>query len=103
MHSVPVAVLDIWMAGMTGLELLLHLGSRSPQTRVIFITGREDYAAERMVMQAGAFAFLLKPLDDELFLDAIQRAFEGERPVGPGFYRGKDKNVNNTMSWNAFY
>jgi FixJ family two-component response regulator len=75
-HSVPVVVLDIWMAGMTGMELLVHLCARSPQTRVIFITGREDHAAERTVLQAGAFAFLLKPLDDELFLDAVHRAFE---------------------------
>jgi two-component system, LuxR family, response regulator FixJ len=78
-HSVPVVVLDIWMAGMTGMELLAHLCARSPQTRAIFITGQEDHAAEVTVMQAGAFAFLLKPLDAELFLNAIQRAFECER------------------------
>jgi FixJ family two-component response regulator len=79
-HSVPVAVLDIWMDDMTGMELLARLCARSPQTRVIFITGRDDHAAERTVMQAGAFAFLLKPLDDKLFLNAIRRAFESPRP-----------------------
>jgi FixJ family two-component response regulator len=79
-HSVPVVVLDIWMAGMTGMELLVHLCARSPQTRAIFITGQDDHAAEMTVMQAGAFAFLLKPLDDELFLNAVRRAFESLRP-----------------------
>src|SRR5206468_11771277 len=36
MHSVPVAILDIWMDNMTGMELLAHLCARSPNTRCIF-------------------------------------------------------------------
>jgi FixJ family two-component response regulator len=74
-HFVPVAVLDIWMESMTGMELLAHLCARSPQTRVIFITGHADHAAESTVMQAGAFAFFNKPFDDEKFLAAVRRAF----------------------------
>ena len=74
MHSVPVAILDIWMDHMTGMELLAHLCARSPDTRCIFITGREDHAAEITVMQAGAFAFFVKPFDNKRFLQAVQEA-----------------------------
>jgi len=74
MHSVPVAILDIWMDNMTGMELLAHLCARSPNTRCIFITGREDHAAEITVMQAGAFAFFVKPFDNKRFLQAVQEA-----------------------------
>ena len=74
MHSVPVAILDIWMDNMTGMELLAHLCARSPDTRCIFITGREDHAAEITVMQAGAFAFFVKPFDNKRFLQAVQEA-----------------------------
>ena len=74
-HSVPVAVLDIWMNKMTGMVLLAHLCARSPKTRVIFITGREDHAAETTVMQAGAFAFFVKPFDKDEFLAAVRNAF----------------------------
>ena len=74
MHSVPVAILDIWMDHMTGMELLAHLCARSPDTRCIFITGREDHAAEMTVMQAGAFAFFVKPFDNVRFLQAVQDA-----------------------------
>jgi len=74
MHSVPVAILDIWMDTMTGMELLAHLCARSPNTRCIFITGREDHAAEITVMQAGAFAFFVKPFDNKRFLQAVQEA-----------------------------
>ena len=72
----PVAVLDIWMERMTGMELLAHLCAKSPQTRVIFITGHEDPAAEATVMQGGAFGFLIKPFDDEKFLNLVVRALD---------------------------
>jgi FixJ family two-component response regulator len=71
---VRLVVLDIWMEHMTGMEVLAHLCSKSPQTRVIFITGHRDSAAERTVMQAGAFGFLLKPFDSEQLLSLVQRA-----------------------------
>lgn len=72
--SVRLVVLDIWMERVTGLELLAHLRARSPDTRVIFITGREDPTAEKTVMEAGAFAFFMKPLDDIRFLSAVHHA-----------------------------
>ena len=79
-HSVPVAILDIWMETMTGMELLAHLCARSPETRVIFITAHEDYAAEATVRQAGAFAFFVKPFDNKRFLAAVRDAFDGMLP-----------------------
>ena len=75
-NNVRVLVLDIWMENMTGMELLARLCAKSPQTRIIFITGHEDSAAEMTVMQAGAFAFFIKPFDEEKFLDAIHRALD---------------------------
>ena len=75
-NVVPVLVLDIWMESMTGMELLAHLCAKSPRTRIIFITGHEDTAAETTVMQAGAFAFFIKPFDEEDFLGAVHRAFD---------------------------
>ena len=78
-HSVAVAVLDIWMESMTGMELLAHLCARSPNTRVIFITAHEDNAARATVMQAGAFDFFVKPFDPDSFLDSVERAFKNVR------------------------
>jgi len=74
-NQVPVAVLDIWMEHMTGMELLAHLCARSPKTRIIFITGHEDSGAQATVMQAGAFGFLIKPFDEAKFLNLIGSAF----------------------------
>ena len=75
-NPVRLVVLDIWMERMTGMELLAHLCARWPGTRVIFITGHEDRAAEATVMQAGASGFFIKPVDNEKFIAAVQDALE---------------------------
>jgi len=79
-NSVRLAILDVWMQEMTGMELLAHLCARSPQTHAIFITGHEDDAAQATVMQAGAYAFFIKPLDDAEFLAAVHRALGDPLP-----------------------
>src|SRR5437016_5644088 len=73
-HDVPLVVLDIWMEGMTGFEVLARLCAISPQTHVIVITGHEDTAARILAMQIGTVAFLIKPFDDEQFLEVVHRA-----------------------------
>ena len=75
----PVVILDIWMEHINGMELLAHIYAKSPHTRLIFVTGHQDQAAETTVKQAGAFAFLKKPLDSKLFLSAVQSAFDVPR------------------------
>ncbi|HUE50436.1 MAG TPA: response regulator [Candidatus Dormibacteraeota bacterium] len=73
-HDVPLVVLDIWMEEMTGLEALAQLCSISPQTHVVVITGREDSAARITAMQIGTVALLIKPFDDEEFLEVVHLA-----------------------------
>jgi FixJ family two-component response regulator len=73
-HDVPLVVLDIWMEGMNGLEVLARLCAISPKTHVVVITGREDSAARITATQIGTVAFLMKPFDDQQFLEAVHRA-----------------------------
>jgi two-component system response regulator FixJ len=73
-RDVPLVVLDIWMEEMTGFEVLARLCAISPQTHVIVITGHEDTAARILAMQIGTVAFLIKPFNDEEFLEVVHRA-----------------------------
>jgi FixJ family two-component response regulator len=84
-NVVRLVILDIWMEPMTGLELLAHLCARSPQTHVIFITAQEDEAAEITVKQAGAYAFFVKPFDENEFLRTVHRALGHSRADGKPF------------------
>jgi two-component system response regulator HydG len=71
-HAVTLAVLDVWMPGMSGLELQEQLRAFSPNTRVIIITARDEPAIREAAMDGGAFAFLIKPFDDEKFLALVR-------------------------------
>jgi FixJ family two-component response regulator len=73
-NRVPVVVTDIWMDGVTGLEVLARLCAISPKTKVIVITAREDLAARATAMAIGPIAFFMKPFDDEKFITAVRDA-----------------------------
>ncbi len=73
-HRVPVVVTDIWMEGVTGLEILARMCAVTPRPRVIVITAREDLAARATAMQIGPTAFFIKPFNDEQFLAAVRKA-----------------------------
>ena len=70
-HAVPLAVLDIWMPKMSGLEVQKQLQAVSPNTKVIVMTAREIPTIRAAAMGGGAFAFLVKPFDDEVFLSLV--------------------------------
>ena len=69
-----VAVLDVWMPDMSGLEVQTCLRQESPETRIIFISGRDDPAIRQAALKAGAFAFLTKPFEDEKLLQRVREA-----------------------------
>jgi FixJ family two-component response regulator len=69
-----VAVLDVWMPDMNGLEVQTCLRRDSPETRIIFITGREDPSIRQAALDAGAFGFLAKPFEDEVLVQLVTKA-----------------------------
>jgi FixJ family two-component response regulator len=72
-----VAILDVWMPQMNGLEVQACLRRDSPETRIIFMTGRDDPSVRQTALDAGAFAFLTKPFEDEVLVKAVHEALEG--------------------------
>ena len=73
-HRPSVAIIDIMMPVMNGLEVQTRLHNISPATRVIVLTGKDDPAIRSKAMNAGASGFLLKPLRDPEFLAGIESA-----------------------------
>src|SRR5438034_9841689 len=55
-----VAVIDILMPEMNGLEVQTRLHGVSPSTRIIVLTSTDDPSLRSMVMNAGASAFFIK-------------------------------------------
>ncbi|HET8979100.1 MAG TPA: response regulator transcription factor [Solirubrobacteraceae bacterium] len=79
-----VALLDIEMAGATGLEAAELLAAEMPSCRVLILTtfGRPGYL--RRAMEGGAAGFLLKDSPASELAAAIRRTLRGERVVDPG-------------------
>jgi two-component system response regulator FixJ len=73
-HRPAVALIDVCMPQMSGLEVQSQLGRISPSTRVIIFTGKDDPLVRSTALNAGASAFLTKPFDDEELLTAVRLA-----------------------------
>ena len=66
-HHPDLAILDIKLKKMTGVEVLDELKKRSPQTRVIMLTGYPTLETARESVKLGACEYCVKPIDkDEL-------------------------------------
>ena len=74
-HHPEVAVLDIRMPKMNGLEVQSRLREVSPATRVVVLTSNDDTSVRSEAINNGASAFFLKPVDDDEFLAGIESAF----------------------------
>jgi two-component system response regulator FixJ len=73
-HRPAVALIDVCMPQMSGLEVQSRLARISPSTRVIIFTGKDDPLVRSTALNAGASAFLTKPFDDEELLTAVRLA-----------------------------
>src|ERR1700760_2643936 len=79
-----VALLDIEMPGMTGLEALEQLAAELPAIKILILTtfGRPGYL--RRAMEGGAAGFAVKDAPATELASAIRRVLRCERVVGPG-------------------
>jgi len=79
-----VALLDIEMPGLNGLEAAAQLRDRLPTCKVLILTtfGRPGYL--RRAMASGVVGFLVKEAPAAQLAVAIRRAMAGERIVDPG-------------------
>jgi len=76
-HRPDLLFLDIQMPRMNGFEVLETLGTDRP--RVIFTTAFDQYAIK--AFEVRALDYLLKPVEEERFREAVDRAVE---PVSEG-------------------
>ena len=62
---IKVALIDIFMPEMSGLDLMRHLQKIAPSLHVIMITGSSDIDVAQECMRQGARDFITKPFDME--------------------------------------
>jgi UDP-3-O-acyl N-acetylglucosamine deacetylase len=76
-----VTLLDIWMPGMDGIEVLKRLKWISPDCQVIMISGHATISTAMTAVKLGAFDFIEKPLSLDLLLLTIRRALDRQNEL----------------------
>jgi FixJ family two-component response regulator len=76
-------LLDVYLPDGNGLELAARLAATDPGLPVVLMTAQLNEGLSRRAAIAGAFGFMVKPLDSDQLLDEIHRALAsvaGGRP-----------------------
>ncbi len=82
-HRPDVALLDIGMPGLSGLEVARRSAQESPRTRVIILSMHADATYVRQAMRAGAAGYLLKGAAVVELPLAVRSVMRGEKYLTP--------------------
>ncbi|MDP2919941.1 MAG: response regulator transcription factor [Dehalococcoidia bacterium] len=78
-----VAVLDIRMPKLNGIEIVRRMKEVSPDTEALILTAFDDDDFIVALMAAGALGYLLKTARPSELIDAVQRVHRGEPVLHP--------------------
>ena len=76
--QVDVAVVDINMPEMNGIELTRHISANHPDTKVLILTMLDSESYVKQLFEAGATGYILKTASKDELLSAIKTVASGE-------------------------
>ena len=82
-HAPDVALMDLIMPGMDGVEATRRLTTRSPRTSVVMLTSYHDDEHVFPAIRAGALSYVLKEIGPGELADAVRKAAAGEAVLHP--------------------
>ncbi|MBI5571649.1 MAG: response regulator [Desulfomonile tiedjei] len=75
-HSYDVAIVDVRMPEMTGVELLAAMKKIDPQIEVIVLTGYASVDTAKAIIDLGAYDYLIKPYAVDELMEKIDSAYD---------------------------
>lgn len=72
-HAVDLAILDIKLKKMSGIEVLGELKLINPSTRVMMLTGYPTLATAREAVRLGADEYCVKPIEKQDLEEKVER------------------------------
>lgn len=73
-RKIDLLVADYLLPGISGVELMRKIQVRSPDLKVIFISGMTSHKVRKEMVNSGAVAIFDKPIPLADFLDAVERS-----------------------------
>jgi len=83
-----VALVDLVMPGMDGIETTRRILDVSHKTRVVILTSSTDPSSVRPALEAGACSYQLKEVSGRELLDCVRRSARGESVLHPRIAAG---------------
>ena len=79
-----ILLMDINMPGIKGLDVIEMVKPYIPDSKVIIISGHDDFKYAQRALQLGAFDYLLKPINKKQLIDVIKKAIDNikEKDIG---------------------
>lgn len=77
-----LAVLDVRMPVLDGLQAMEAIADHVPRTRVVLLSAFDDIVVKRSAMASGAAGYLTKDTERDVICDALARVGRGERITG---------------------
>jgi two-component system response regulator AtoC len=96
-----IALIDITMPGMDGMELLEMIRNDSPRTECIMVTAIDEVRVAIKCLRKGAYDYLVKPLSKEDLISSLNRALERKRLIDL-LDLGKSKSIPKLKNTKAF-
>jgi two-component system, NarL family, response regulator NreC len=79
-----VAIIDVAMPELNGIEATRRLAESAPRTRVLALSMHKDAVYVREILRAGARGYLLKDSSEADLLAAVRAVAKGEGFISPG-------------------
>ena len=86
-HLPDVALVDIAMPGLSGIEVTRHVKANHPQVAVLILTVHDEDGYVRALLEAGAAGYLLKDIGGDDLVHAIRAVHAGESVLHPQITR----------------
>jgi DNA-binding NarL/FixJ family response regulator len=87
MHKPDVAIVDVAMPLLNGIETTRQISRKSPTTRVLVLSMHADEAYVTQILQAGATGYLLKDSADVDLIQAVAAVAKGTSFFSPAIAR----------------
>lgn len=72
LEGIDCVILDLHLPGMSGFEVQEALTERGASVPVVVLTGNDTPANRARSLANGAYAYLCKPVDDKVLLEALR-------------------------------
>jgi UDP-3-O-acyl N-acetylglucosamine deacetylase len=89
-----LAIVDVWMPDMDGIELVQRMRALAPTMPIIVISGHGTIETAVRVIRLGAFDFLEKPFPLEALLQVVERALGGGDVAAPPRLAGASEDTS---------